>query len=627
MGCGLPVYEFGEFRLDVGEKQLRRAGGEVVAIPPKAFDLLVFLVENPGRLLEKDALMNGVWAENFVEEGNLKLHIHTLRKVFEKNGTSYIETVPRRGYRFNAEVRDLRKGDLVVEKITESHLVIDQTISHSIHPLRRYLTPALLLAGVIAVGFGVYVSVFRRNADAAGIAPANAQRSIAVLPFRNITRDDRDGFLSVGLADNLIQRLSTVRGFVVRPTSAVLKLDDSNEDSVKRLNVDNLIEGSIQRVDDRLRITVQLVATSDKRLIWAKSYDRSGTDLLTIQDAIAADIAGTVAMDRGTDPGDITIKRETSDPIAYELYLKGRYFLNKRNISDMTRAADYFTQATRSDPNFCLAYVGIADSYQLLAEYGGMDAAEALEKARAAGGRALNLNEASAEAHTSIAYTLAFYDWNWPGAEKEFRRAIELDPNYPTARQWYSEYLVAYGRFDEAMEELKKAEQIDPTSPIIQTDIAAIYYLTRQYDRSISQTTKILELDPSFAYAYAYQWISFEQLGQLDNAADSLIKLDSLFAPPEMVTAERNALAGDGWKGLWSFKYGFNDRPPFDKLWSDYVRAMAMMRLGDTEGTFRFLTRSSEKRERWFVNLDSDPQWDPIRTDPRFVELVAKLGR
>lgn len=627
MGGDLPIYEFGEFRLDVGEKQLRRANGEVLSIPPKAFDLLVFLVEHPGKLLDKDLLMNGVWAESYVEEGNLKLHIHTLRKVFEERGTVFIETIPRRGYRFNAEVRDLREGDLLVERITRSELVIDQTIGGGSRPLRRYATVVLILAGVITVGLGAYVSFVRQRADAAGITPVKPKRSIAVLPFRNITRDDRDGFLGVGLADNLIMRLSNLRWLVVRPTSAVLKLDDANEDSVKRLSVDNVIEGSIQRVDDRLRITVQLVATSDKRLVWAKSYDRSGTDLLTIQDAIASDVAGSIAVDGEADFGDVALKRETNDPKAYELYLKGRFFLNKRNVADITRAADYFTQATQLDPNYCQAFVGIADSYQLLAEYGGMDAAEAIEKAQAAVHRALNINEESSEAHTSLAYTLAFYDWKWPEAEKEFKRAIELNPNYPTARQWYSEYLVAYGRFDEAMEELSKAEQIDPTSPIIQTDIAAIYYLTRQYDRSISQTTKILELDPSFAYAYAYQWISYEQLGQLDNAADSMIKLDSLFAPAEMVTAERNALAGDGWKGLWSFKYGFNDRPPFDKLWSDYVRAMAMMRLGDTEGAFRFLTRSSEKRERWFVNLNSDPQWDPIRNDSRFAGLVAKLGR
>ena len=623
-----PIYEFGEFRLDVGEKQLQRSSGEVITIPPKAFELLVILVENPQHLLEKSELMDKVWADSFVEEGNLKIHVHTLRKVLNENGVEYIETIPRRGYRFNAQVRDLRDGELLVEKITESRLVIEQTRSGpEAGSRRRAAIAAVSTVLVLATGALFYFGVIRPRINVAAVAPVKAPVSIAVLPFRNLTQDSRDEFLGIGLADNLIMRLSGLRDLVVRPTSSVLRLSGAGDDTAERLKVDNLVEGTIQRVGDRLRISVQLIQARDQKILWAKTFDEAGIDLIKTQDSIAGEVARSLFSDLALADDTAIAKRETSDPKAYENYLKGRFFWNKRTVADLNRSLGYFEQATQIDPQFALAYVGIADAYQLLAEYGGLNPAEAVEKARAASTKALSLNDASAEAHTSLGYTLAFFYWNFRDAETEFKRAIELNPNYPTARQWYSEYLVVYGRFDEAMVQIRKAEELDPTSPIIQTDIAAIFYLSRQNEKTIEQTKKILELDPKFAYAYAYQWIAYEQNSQIDEAFESLISLDSLLYPPEIIAQERRAFTNGGWDGLWNWKYDRCDQPPFNQFWTDYVRAMAALRLGKADLAIDHLRSSYQKRERWFINLNTDPQWDPIRTDNRFAELENAISR
>jgi len=622
-----PIYEFGDFHLDLGEKQLRRASGEVITIPPKAFELLVILVENPQHLLEKTELMDKVWADSFVEEGNLKIHVHTLRKVLNENGTEYIETIPRRGYRFSAPVRDLRDGDLVVEKITESRLVIEQNLPNS-SPSRRRLALAFLLPALVLVaGAFLYFEVIRPRTNVAAVASVKSPASIAVLPFKNLTQDGRDEFLGVGLADNLIMRLSGLRDLAVRPTSSVLKLSGTAEESAEKLRVDNLVEGTIQRVGDRLRISVQLIQTKDQKILWAKTFDEAGIDLIKTQDSIAGEVARSLFADLAIADSTAITKRETSDPKAYEAYLKGRFFWNKRTVEDLSRAVGYFDQATQIDPQFSLAYAGLADAYQLLAEYGGIDPIQAITKARAASGKALSLNEASAEAHSSLGYTLAFFEWNFRDAEAEFKRAIELNPNYPTARQWYCEYLIVYGRFDEAMVEIRKAEELDPTSPIIQTDIAAIYYLSRQNDKAIEQAKKTLEIDPKFAYAYAYQWIAYEQSGQIDKAYESIIALDGVLYPPENIAQEREAYNGGGWGGLWQWKYDRCDQLGYKQFWTDYVRAMAALRLGKTDEVFEYLRGSYQKHERWFINLNTDPQWDPIRKDPRYAEIESLVSR
>ena len=627
-----PIYKFGEFRLDVSEKQLRRDSGEIVPIPPKAFELLLFLVENPNHLLEKNELMDNVWAGSFVEEGNLKIHVHNLRKVFNADGAEFIETIPRRGYRFNADVSVL-EGDLVVEKITQSRLAIDgfESRGEPSNPSRRakYLVAVLSLVVVALEKKGVWY--WGRNRDAAQgiVTAAKRDTTIAVLPFRNLTQDPKDEFMVVGLTDAVTTRLGTIPRLTVRPTSSILRATSSTGDIGdigERLKVDDLVEGTIQRFGDHLRITVQLVQTRDEKILWSRSFDEKDYSLLYIQDMIASNVAANLIQGLSDSERSSLTRPETNDAKAYELYLRGRHFWNMRTSVSLKQSNEFFDQSIKLDPNFALAYAGKADAYELLAEYGGMDAAEAFQKARESSREALRLNEGLAEAHTSLAYALAFYDRNWPEAEREFLRAIELKPNYPTAHQWYGEYLTIFGRFDEALAETRRAEDLDPTSPIIPTDCAAIFYLNRQYDRSAEETQKVFELDSNFAYGYAYRWIALEHSGRIPEAYEAIVKLDSLFYPESVVEAERNAFAAGGWDGLWRLKFSQTEKAPFDKLWTNYVKAMAAVRVGDTDKTLEFLRRSVEHRERWSVNLKFDPQWDAVRRDPRFAAIEQSLG-
>lgn len=273
-----------------------------------------------------------------------------------------------------------------------------------------------------------------------------------------------------------------------------------------------------------------------------------------------------------------------------------------------------------------MAYVGLADSYQLLGEYNGMSVKEAFEKSRAAAQKALELNPNLGEAHCSLAYTQAFFDWNWDEAEKSFKRAIELSPNYATVHQWYGEYLLAVGKTNDSLAELKKAQELDPLSLIIATDIAGYYYTTRQFDSAIEHCQKVIEMDKKFLYAYIFLWISQEQKGNIEQAAKALFETESAFLPPELIKQGQDSYQKDGWKGLWKIKYVQTTQPPLNQYFSNYQRAIAAFRIDETEAVFDWLNKSYETHERWFVNLKFDPQWDKIRGDRRFNELVRKAN-
>lgn len=360
--------------------------------------------------------------------------------------------------------------------------------------------------------------------------------------------------------------------------------------------------------------------------MWAGNFDEQTVNLFKFQDAFAANITDTLAFKLSDDERMRIARRETDNAEAFQLYLKGRYFWNKRTPKDLQKSAEFFEQARTKDPNYALAYVGLADSYKMLAEYNAMPAAEAFAKAREAATKAIELDPNSGEAHTSLAYTLAFYDWNWQEAEREFRKAIELNPNYATAHQWYSEYLIVFGRFDEGMAEIERARELDPTSLIIASAVAGHFYMARQFDRTIGDAGKVIESDSSFLYGYYLLWLSYDQKGMTDQAAEAIFKLDGLYFPPELLAAERKAFEKNGWHQMWRLKYEQASQPPLNAFFNDYIRALAALRAGHGEKTFYWLEKSLAERNRWIVNLKYDPQWDSIRTDPRFNEIVRRTN-
>jgi len=643
------IYEFGEYSLDPEERIFLREG-QPVQLPPKAFDLLLALVRNSGRLITKDDLMKAVWHDSFVEESNLTLNIHTLRKIFNNN--SFIETVPKKGYRFNAEVRQVihSTAPSVVEIRTiapaqetgqddeekrsyrdDSFALAFDTIPVSPQDIHRFPKSVLITVSIVALVAVISIIwfAFRWNTKQNG-KNLNV-RSLAVLPFKFVGNAGKEEeYLKVGLADALITRLGNSRLIAVRPTSAILKFDKQETNAVsagKELQVESVIEGNIQRVDDRVRVTVQLVRVEDGATLWADKFEELTTNALSVQDMISAQVVRALALRLSSEEESLLAKRYTANSEAQKLYLQGRFLWNQRTPDSLKKSIEFFEQAKAKDPQYALAYVGLADSYQLLAEYRVMKSNEAFSKARASATKALEIDPNLAEAHTSLGYTLAFYDWNWDAADKEFKKAIELNPNYATARQWYSEFLMSKGRFDESIAELKKAQELDPLSLIIQSDIAGYFYITRQYDQSIEQSNKVIELDPNFAYGYIFLWISYEQKGMQDEAIKALLKAAPIWGESqETVNARKIAYEKLGVKGYWEKIAEEMERPERQKTSTGFDRAMAYLRIGDKEKTFEFLKKSFEARERWLININQDPQWDSIRSDPRFVEIVQKIG-
>lgn len=656
------IYEFGDYRLNPAERQFLRLD-KPVQIPPKAFDLLLVLIENNGSLVTKDDLMKSIWQDSFVEDSNLAQNIHTLRKIFSETShgeQTFIETVPKQGYRFKAEVREIfteqsSNSPLVLEKHTITRIIKEEEIEDeeiekgmerrgeklliTPSPLPPFATSGFTRVSrsvvVLSVALLVLVSLaawfvyrWNENRKTNGILTV---RSLAVLPFKFVgNAGGDDEYLKVGLPDALITRLCNSRLIAVRATSAILKYDRQDLNPVnagRELQVESVLEGSIQRVEDRVRVTVQLVRVEDGSVIWGDKFEELSANVLSVQDSISAQVVRALALRLGDEEKELLAKRYTTNPDAQKLYLQGRFLWNQRTPESLLKSINFFEQAKEKDSNYALAYVGLADSYQLLAEYRALPTGEAFSKARAATTKALEIDPNLAEAHTSLAYTLAFYDWNWKEAEKEFKKAMELNPNYATAHQWYSELLLALGRFDESTSELKKAQELDPLSLIIQTDFAGHCYILGQYDKAIEQSKKVIELDPKFAYGYVFLWISYEQKGETDKAIETLLKALPIWGVTgDVIEKRKEAYTKAGAKAYWQR----NIEELKDTTKKDYStafdKAMLYLRVGDKERTFEWLRKSYEARERWFINIKHDPQWNEIRSDTRFAELVQKTG-
>jgi len=613
------IYEFAEFRLNIAEKQFCRLNGEQISLQPKTFELLTFLVENNKRLLTKQELLDKVWVDSFVEEGNLKINIHALRKIL---GDWLIETVPRHGYRFTGEVKRIETDEKAGEVSTPTLPIAPK------RPNFLFLIAAIsIVAGLI---FGIYY--FWKPAKTQETIKTTSlfkpNKTVAVLPFKNLTKDKQDDFLGIGLADSLITKLGAVTGISVRPTSAVLPFSESTPPQTisEKLQVENILEGTIQRNGKRLKISVQMVQMPNNQVLWASSFEENETDLLKIQDSISAQIVKSLEIKLNQEEQNLFARNATESEEAYQLYLKGRFHWNKRTKEDLGKSIEFLQNAVKKDEKFALALAGLAEAYQLFAEYGGMNSAEAFEKSRQSANRALEINPNLAEAHNSLAYTLAFYDWNWPAAEKEFQKAIELNPNYPTARQWYGEFLLVFGRFDEALTQFQQAQQLDPTSLIISSDLAGFYYTARRYDECLEQTLKILQQNDRFSYAYAFQWLCYEGKKDIPKAFESLQKGDSFLFPKEIVLAQRSVFEKDGWQGVWKYKEEFFDKYQQNQFVNNFTRAFISLRAENAEKSFEWLDKAFQNRERWFVNLKFDPQWDKIRNDTRFTELVRKAN-
>ncbi len=494
----------------------------------------------------------------------------------------------------------------------------------------------VIIAGAISVGLfflGRYTTS-RTLSTEQGQPPAFAgslpQKSIAVLPFDNLSRDPDNAYFAEGIQDEILTRLAKVADLKVISRTSTQKYKsapDNLRDIAKQLGVLNILEGSVQRAADQVRVTVQLInATTDAHL-WAETYDRKLTDIFAVESDIAKTIADTLhAKLTGSEKSAIA-KRPTADTEAYELYLKGRFFWNKRTGPDLRKAIAYFNQAIAKDPNYALAYAGLADAYVLLPPYGAASALESFPQAEAAAKKALELDDALAEAHTSLAQVLLCYDFDFEGSTREFERAIALNPNYATAHHWYgSGPPLSLGEFDRAIAELKRAQQLDPLSLIINADLGSGFVTARRYDDAIAQLRKTIEMDPHFYYAHWNLGEALELKGQLREAFAEYKKAAELNDDPLVLSLVAQAEAKLGQRDDARKMLEQLEQLATRRYVGNYAFALVHIALGEKEKAIEDLDHAYRDRVGPDIALlKVDPMLDPLRGDPRFEALVQKV--
>ena len=573
------VYRFGPFSLDVADRSLKRHGSPI-SLTPKAFDLLVALVENAGRLVEKDALLRSVWPDVAVEEGNLTKGIFSLRQILEEDGgTRYIETVPKRGYRFVAAV----------------------TAAQDERPAA--LTPPAAVA----------------------TPPENA---IAVMPFRDMSPARDQEFFCEGMSEEIINALGRVPELRVASYTSSLRFKDKADDTQnigRELKVTWLLEGSVRKAADVVRIAVQLVRADDGFSAWSGRFDRKLDDIFSVQDDIAGMIAQTLTQ-RVAKTSAPLVTSTTTQNEAYSLYLEGRYLWNKRPGDVVWQAIDRFERAISLDPTFAPAHAALASVYGTLGawEYGILPPAEALAKAKAAAKRALELDPQLAAGHTAVGYTALHFDWNAEKACGEFDQAIALNPAWVDAHHWHSHALCAAGRFRESLNACRRIVELDPVNPLMHAHVAWHHYMARDYAEALTQSEKVTRMEPSFHWGYFFAGWALEQLGRGSEAVTALKEAARTSSNnPVMLAGLGHALAANQDRRPAARVIQDLERLRGDKGLFAYEIGVIHAALGKTDEAFRWLSQAVQERSGWIAYLPRDPRLDALHGDPRFTALCS----
>ncbi|HEX6046363.1 MAG TPA: tetratricopeptide repeat protein [Pyrinomonadaceae bacterium] len=540
------LYEFGPFRLDVSEHRLLHRQ-EIVPLGPKVFETLLVLIEHSGHVLQKNELMTRLWPDSFVEESSLTQNISLLRKALSEGGEQqFIQTVPKLGYRFVAPVKVIEVNGngtpdhaAVLEEHSPDEPPADAPLPRSdTHPPRldRSLMLSsgaiLLLLTTIAVAIAaVYLwrTKTRATEGASILASEQRVRSLAVLPLKSLATNGNDEFLGLGMADALIVKLSNFEQFNVRPTSSVIKYAGREFDSRSagtELGVDTVLDGTIQHVGDRVRVTVMLLSTRDGKALWSGKFDERFTDIFTLQDSISEKLAGVLQLQLAKGKQAELNKHFTENAEAYSDYTMGLYFWNKRTKEALTKAIEYFQKATEADPNYALAYAMLADTYCLTIFYEAnvLPSEEVLRRAEDAVVRARQLDDTLAEAYAAMGI-LKTYQNDAGAAAESYQRAIELNPNSAMAHNRYAYSLLSRLQLDDAIREMSRAQELDPISLPVNTMLGACFLHSRQYDEAIKYSKLALEVDPQFGVARFNLGEAYEWKGLHDEAVAEYTKL------------------------------------------------------------------------------------------------------
>jgi TolB-like protein/DNA-binding winged helix-turn-helix (wHTH) protein/Tfp pilus assembly protein PilF len=620
---------FGEsFELDIGRRQLRRYG-QLVRLERIPLEILILLVQKRGEIVPREEIVARVWGGGvYLDTDNaINGSIRKIRQILKDNPEEpkYIQTITGKGYRFVADAQ----ASVTLQSSETDQVPVREPGSRS-----RTRSRWILLVSAVAVavvGIALYLS-FARKANRAK-AP-EGKYMLAVLPFENLTGDPGQEYFSDGLTEEMISQLGNLDpdhlGVIARTSVMQYKNNKDGLSKVGReLGVHYALEGSVRREAGKVRIAVQLIQMKDQTEIWARQYDRDLGSLLNLENEIANQVAQEI---RFTLEGN---RKPTEEPdsrmltpqqyAAYDSYLRGRYFWNKRTAEGFQQAIKAFDDAIDKDPNYARAYVGLADTYALQSAYDLAPKNEAIPKARAAAAKALALNDSLAEAHASMAIIAQNYDWDWQKAETEYKKAISLDPNYPTARHWYAEFLTLQGRFSQALEEIERARQLDPRSLIIAADRGATLYCDHRYDEAIQQLEAVLEMEPDFPRAYIIVFAYVEQ-GRTQDALRDIAKHQKLQDGPFtwMLYAYAHGRAGHQVEART-----YLHKIEAERSWQHVDTAplvMAHLGMGEKEQALNWLEKGLSQRSNSLVWLKVDPVYDPLRSEPRFHALLKQVG-
>ena len=605
--------------MDVGAGELSKHGIRV-RLQDRPFQLLVALVEKPGEVVTREELRHRLWPDGtFVDfDHSISSAINRLRSALGDSATQprYIETVGRRGYRFLYPVCTAAPDSAPPETVFPK-------------PLVRYRRAALLLAlALVVLAALAAAAALGLRGQGSGGSSASI-RSIVVLPLKNLSSDPEQEYFSEGLTDELVTHLAALEGLRVISRASAMQYKDSRKPLrtiASELNVDAVVEGSVRRSDGRVRITARLVEAASDRHVWAKSYERDHRDVLDLQNEVTRDIAENIKLSLTPAARQRLAVSQSIDPEAHEEYLRGRFHWSKRRPADLQQAVLHFEKAIAHDPGYARAYAGLADCYSVMRAYNLVPPNESIRQARAAARKALELDEGLAEAHTSLGLIALIYDWDWRTAEKEYRRAIQLDPNYATAHHWYAELLAYAGRFDEAFAEIELARQLDPLSLIIATDRGEILYLSREYDRAIAQVRSVLDREPGFLQAHYILVFSLVQKGLFAEALADIEKWRGADESPWslMMLAYVYGRAGQHRQGRGALEKleQLHRHRPLDPA----PMLLAQVGLGNKEAAFAWLEVAYSARSTALPSLKVNAIYDPLRADPRFDGLMRRIG-
>ena len=643
MPSSVSAYRFGPYQLRPRTRELYKSGIRV-KLRPQPFRVLELLLEQGGDVVTREALRGTLWeSETFVDfEQGLNTAVKELRAALSDSADlpRYIETVPRVGYRIVVpiEIAPLAESSRVSPELnakpTES-IPAEVPAGPAVGRSRFSWLWPVVTATVAILVFGVAAGWWRWQ-KRVGAQAARPRLMLAVLPFDNLTGDASQDYFSDGLTEEMISQLGQVDpqrlGVIARTSVMNYKQKPKPLDQVGRaLGVEYVLEGSVRRDVNTVRVSAQLIQVKDQANLWSRQYDREPDNLLELQAEIAQEIADEIQLTLGDKPSK-PVSRPVIAPVSYQVYdlcLKGRYFWNKRTESDLRQAAEYFQQAIDKDANYAPAYAGLADTLVLLSTWHYVPANDFMPRARRNALKALQIDDALAEAHASLALIAEQYDYDWQTAEREFRRAIQLDPSDATAHQWYAECLSFEGRFDEALVESERARQLDPLSLIIATDDSAILYYSRQYDRAIEELRTVREMQPNFPRSDLIL-SAYVENGDFGDALSELEK-DGLsrHANTAQVLAAKTYLYGKWGRPAeaerWFAKFEVESRaypPGADLAWLQLNAYMGVGRKGDALAVLEKCYRE----HIIFMPLKVDPIYDPLRSDPRFQELLRRTN-